>query len=384
MSLYFDNNATSILANEAQKALQSLSLEPLNPSSRHRYGQKARSMLEAARCKVAQNLQAKPKELLWTSGATEGINLAIRTLARVKSKSKEGVHEVLLCPCEHSATLETANYLKDKGWKTRFLKGADQGRYTIETISEQIRPETQMLVLMAANNETGVLQPIDQLSEFIQKTHPHIDLVVDAVAAYTKTPLVFYPGVKAMIFSGHKFHALQGAGFVLMRGLDEIPPFLFGGGQEHGVRCGTVNLPGVLSLEAAVELFEKDPKSAEMQLLRDLFEEKIQTSIPGVFLNTRKEERVSNTSNLYFEGIDGEALLVALERRGLYASMGSACSSGMHQSSHVLRAMGYSLERIQGSIRFSLSRYTTKQEVEQATAILSEEVKNQRNTFFAL
>lgn len=385
MSLYFDNNATTVLAPEAFDLLQKASLEPMNPSARHLLGQRARSRLETARCKIADLLKARPAELLWTSGATEGINLCLQTITDSLASSNKEKGEILICPCEHAATLETAKHLEKNGWKLRFLKGANHGSYDVNTIVEQITQETKVLALMAANNETGAIQPIDQLAKIIASDYPDIHLIVDAVAAFTKLELTFTPGIRAMIFSGHKFHALQGSGFVLMRSIDQVEPFLFGGGQEHGVRCGTVNFPGVLSLEAAVEIYEKEPKIKWMQHLRLLFEKKIFESIPGVHINGPLDEsqRLCNTSNLYFEQIDAEALLIALERRGLYASQGSACSSGLHASSHVLSAMGYTLERAQGSIRFSLSRYSQEEEIIKAVEILVQEVALQRASLSA-
>ena len=372
--LYFDNNATTLPASEVTSALKHVMHSPLNPSARHRYGQTARALMESARIDIAKHFSCHAKELIWTSGATEGLNLTLRCLAATHKTPGEIVTSAM----EHTATLQTLTFLENQGWRIRFLPSTSDGLHDLDQVKKAITPDTKMIVLMACNNETGVIQPVEQVANLLSQEFPHIDFIVDAVAAFTKMPLSFYKGVRAMVFSGHKFHALGGSGFALMRNIAELTPFLFGGGQEYGVRCGTVNMAGVLSLHAATSLFISSSRISEMTALRNRFEELVHKRIPDVLVNGALEHRCANTSNLYFPDVDAESLLIALERFGIYASQGSACASGLHQSSHVLRSMGFDLERLQGSIRFSFSRYTTSDEITQAVEILAREVKQHR------
>lgn len=375
LPIYLDHNATTPLTKEVQEALAPYLAMGLSSGARHRYGQKARALVEGARSDLSSMLGGQSKELLWTSGATEGINLVLRSLA--KKHAKPG--EILTSASEHPATIETLRFLEQTlGWKVRYLKPRADGLHTFASLQEQIGEKTRMIVLMAANNETGVIQPIKELAHFLAKDAPSIDLIVDGVAALTKMPLSFYPGVRAMIFSGHKFHALGGCGFVLMRDLHKLPPFLHGGGQEGGIRSGSLFTLGILSMAAALKKFHDDPKIKEMEELRNLLEETLVKNLRKVKIHGGTTPRVSNVSSIYFEGIESEQLLMLLDQAGLYLSQGSACASGMQKLSPVLESMGCPLEELQGTVRFSLARITTREEIERAAAMVIEAVNSLR------
>ncbi len=378
--IYLDNSATTALDPQVLKAmLQDLQGVPYNPSSYHQLGRQAYALLSSAREKIAGLLKVLPEEIIFTSSASEAINLAMRSLVT------KGSH-LITSDLEHSAVYNTALDLeKSQTAEVTFLSPKQAGAVQAEELKKAIRPNTSLIVLSAANGETGTLSDLDALAS-IAEEHK-IPFLVDGVALLGKKRFSIPKGVSAMAFSGHKIHGPKGVGFLIFK--KEIPfkPLITGGPQEHMKRAGTENLSGILGLAKALELsFENlDEKVAKMKKLRDLFEEELIVNLKeaelkklqsntdkscGVQINGGKE-RICNVSNLYFEGLAAEELLILLDQKGIAASHGSACSSKSLVVSQVLSNM-YDRNRAKSSVRFSLSHLTTEAESKEAVKIISD------------
>jgi cysteine desulfurase len=299
--------------------------------------------------------------LIFTSGGTESVNTGIRGLL---SNKKPG--HIITSNVEHSCTLAACKLLETMGYTVSYLPVGPRGAVLPETVKEAIKSDTQLIALMSVNNETGVKTDIDSIS-IIAHEH-HIPFFVDAVAHLGKEVVKIPLGVSAMAFSGHKIHALQGIGLLYLRSGSKLQPLIVGGEQEHGRRAGTENVLGILSLAKAIELLSKSD-FGHIEKLRNRFEAHLKKEFPGILVNG-EGPRISNISNLAFMGIDGETLLMNLDRAGVAASHGSACSSGSLEPSRVLLGMGLPLERVNSSIRFSLSRLTTEAEIDGALDII--------------
>ncbi|MCI5052187.1 MAG: cysteine desulfurase [Simkaniaceae bacterium] len=338
--IYLDNNATTALAPEVREAIDLCWAEPLNPSSTHYYGQKAKKMLMAARESIATSLGVKPRELIFTSGATEAMQLAL----------PKG--QILTTNLEHAATWENLQ-------ETKLIDCGLYGSPTAAAIQQAIDENTAAIVISAVNSETGAKANLEEIAAI----SGDIPLIVDGVQLLGKEPFHIPPGVDAMTFSAHKLHGPKGVGALFSR--KKLKPKYRGGFQERGMRPGTENLAGIVGFAKALEISSRPHQMAE---LRDLFEsllpENAQINCSG--------PRICNTTNVYFEGIDGETLNILLDKEGVSASQGSACSSGSLEPSRVLLGMGYSRQRAKSSLRFSLSRYTTREEIERASKILNE------------
>lgn len=353
--IYLDNNATTpIDPNVLEAVIEELKLSPANPSSPHSLGRSARLRLQAARRLVASCLGVKDQELTFTSGATEALSTLLLGLER------RGGH-VISSSIEHSAILKTLQRLESRGTSVTYLKTDLSGAIDPNALEAAICPETYLIVLGAANSETGVKNPIQEIAEIAGKRN--IPFIVDAVAFFGKEPLVIYPGISALVLSGHKIHGPTGVGLIWTR--TAFQPLLTGGGQEFGRRSGTENLAAIVGFAKAVEIaVKKLPDSMEkMRELRDYFESTLRSVIPSIIVNG-KGPRVANTSNITFPEMDGESLLIELDQAGIAVSLGSACASGALEPSHVLREMGISSALAKSTLRFSLSRMTTKKEVD--------------------
>ena len=355
--IYLDNNATTSVDEAAIQAMhKALVTAPKNPSSIHYHGRAAKADLIQARSTISSFLKVKPQEIIFTSGGTEGVNLLVSAFSSGHIISTKLEHS---CIYQRLQTLPSVTYLK-----------MDQtGLVTKEMVKEAIQDNTSLIVLSAVNSETGVKLPIDEIAE-VAKEH-HIPLILDAVALLGKEIFSIPEGVTGMAFSSHKFHGPQGTGFIYLKENTKIPPLFFGGNQEYKIRNGTPNLPAIMGLEQAV-LCLKDRQeqiSENLRNLRDTFEKLLIEKIPSLEINA-KENRVSNTSNIYFKDVDGESLLINLDQMGISASMGSACSAGALEPSRTLLNMGFSPKRATSSIRFSFSRTNTLQEVEKAVEII--------------
>lgn len=356
--IYLDNNATTFVDPAVLTAMLPLLQEPLgNPSSIHFYGQQAKGIYQEALKKIALKMGVQTDEIVFTSGATEALNMLIRG-------SPKGKH-ILSSSLEHPATLES---LKVSGCRVTFLDPKPgQGAISPAQVEAAIRPDTALLVFMAANNETGIQTDLEGLGSLALRYN--IPLVVDGVAWLGKEVFTWPPGVAAMCFSGHKIHAPVGIGFAIIKKTFRCNPFIVGGPQQHLLRGGTEPLALIVGLVKALELL-KEEDFTRMRRLRDRFEEKVCHHIPGALIHGYDQKRVSNTSNIAFPGLEGDILLMQLDRNKVAASHGSACSTGTLQLSRVLLNMDLPANQVRSSIRFSLSRLTKEEEIEEAISRL--------------
>jgi cysteine desulfurase len=361
MKIYLDNNGSTPLdPRVADFLIQILPNLQGNPSSTHQSGQSIKGLVTKARSSIATYLRTKPQELVFTSGGTESVNMAIRGLAGTSPG------HIITSSVEHACVIGCCKLLQKQGFEVTFLSPGAHGAVLPEAVREAIRPDTRLVALMAANNETGVKTDIAAIAAITQERK--ISFFVDAVALLGKEDLVIPAGVSAMAFSGHKVHALQGTGMLFLRSGVKCQPLIIGGEQEYGRRAGSENILGILSLAKAMELLSSEGM-VHMQLLRETFETTLLKALPWVLING-EGPRTSNVSNIAFMGTDGETLLMNLDRHGIEASHGSACSSGSLEPSRVLVGMGLPVERVAASIRFSFSRLTTLKEVEEACKVI--------------
>jgi cysteine desulfurase len=362
--IYLDNNATTELDPAVIAVLtHDLKSPPSNPSSMHSFGRDAKLKLLKARTFIAGLFNVKPHEVIFTSSGTESMNLLLRGLIDPSSSP-----HILTSDVEHSCAAKTLLDLEAKGCKVTFLPAGLKGAVSPEELKKAITPDVKFLVFSSASSETGVRHDLEAFSNLALQHN--IPLIVDGVATLGKEPFSFYPGILGAGFSAHKFHGPKGVGFVLMRSHPtfRLSPLITGGGQEFGLRSGTENLGGILGLEEALKQVQKNPH--HMQTLKDRFEQKILELLPFVQVNGTGP-RICNVSNLCFPGVDAETLLIQLDLHGVAASQGSACSSGALEPSRILLAMGLSQNLAKSSLRFSLSRFTTEEEIDATVELLA-------------
>ncbi len=358
-SIYFDNNASTPIAPRVQTALLRGLADYGNPSSIHRPGQLARQHLWAARSQIAAYLGGTTDELLFTSGGTESINLMVRGF----HAAHPGGHWITTA-IEHSALYQTIQELAQKEKvSVTYIPCGLYGAPKPEAIKASIRHDTSALIFSAVNGETGVRIDLEQITQ-IALLH-NIPLLIDAVAWIGKEPPPLYPGIAAYAISGHKFHAPKGIGALFCRTSLKLFPEITGGPQEYQKRAGTENLPGAIALAEAISILKEEQSmiSTSLLQLRKRLEEGLFQSIPDLLLNG-EGPRISNTVNISFTGVDGESLLMQLDRAHIAVSHGSACASGAIEPSRVLREMGMDRKRARSSLRFSLSRMNTESEVD--------------------
>ena len=361
-TIYFDNNATTQVAEEVLEEIQPLFCELYgNPSSMHTFGGQMGRRIAQAREQVAGLLGCDPSEIVFTSGGTESDNTAIKgTLAALPNKRK-----IITSRVEHPAVLTVCRELENQGYTVIELGVDKDGRLDLKQLAEQLDDYTALVTIMYANNETGVIFPIDEISRMT--ADKGVVFHTDAVQAVGKIPLnLSKSNIDLLSLSGHKLHGPKGVGILYVRKGTRLAPYMLGGHQEAGRRAGTENVPGIVGLgkacELAAESFEQE--ISKVKKLRDKLENAILDSCTDARLNGDKENRLPNTTNISFEYIEGEAILLMLDQYGICASSGSACTSGSLEPSHVLRAMGVPFTAAHGSIRFSLSRYSTEEEVD--------------------
>ena len=365
-AIYLDANATTPLLPEVADAMAPFFTTHFgNPSSVHRSGQHARSALEHARESVAHLLGCRASEIIFTSGGTEGDNLALfGTLV-------PGQH-LITTRIEHSAVLNAAEALERRGIEVTFLDPTSSGLIEPTTLQSALRPNTRLVSVMLANNETGVLQPIPELAAIAHAAGALFH--TDAVQAAGKLPLdVNALGCDLLTLAGHKMYAPKGVGALYLRRKVELTPLFFGGSHERQRRAGTENVPGIVALGRAADLATQwlaGNGPAHLTALRDRLEAGLLAAIPRSGINGAGQPRTANTSNLYFEDVDAEALVIALDLVGLAVSGGSACQSGATQPSHVLTAMRLPQSRTRASVRISLSRLNTEAEIDRALQII--------------
>ena len=361
-TIYFDNNATTKVADEVWDQMQPYFRTLYgNPSSMHTFGGQVGLKVREAREHVARLLGCDPSEIVFTSCGTESDSTAIHgTLAAVPHKRK-----VITSRVEHPAVLAVCRELESHGYTVVELGVDKLGRLDLDELDDQLDDDTALVTIMYANNETGVIFPIERIAEMV--TSRGITFHTDAVQIVGKMPLNLAKSrINLLSLSGHKLHAPKGVGVLYVRKGTRIAPFMLGGHQEGGRRAGTENVPGIVALGKACELAltQMDDENTRVRGLRDRLEREILESCPDSRINGDVESRLPNTTNISFEYIEGEAILLLLDRYGICASSGSACTSGSLEPSHVLRAMGVPFTAAHGSIRFSLSRYNTQEEVD--------------------
>lgn len=343
---------------------------PANPSSVHWFGQQARNLLTHARSTVASFFKAKPEEIVFTSGGTEGINFILRGLG------PKG--HIITTAIEHSATYRTIQSLEAQGLEVTYLPVGLWGAPLPNQVEEAIRPNTTSIIFSAANSETGVKIDLEAIAQIAEKHH--IPLLIDAVASIGKEPFSMPRGVAALVIGAHKFHGPKGIGAVYIRSDLKIQPLLTGGNQENMRRAGTGNLSGILGLAEALQILNENQPAITRNLrdLRDHLELGLLREIPDIAINGQGP-RISNTSNIAFRGLDGETLLMQLDLAGIAASHGSTCSSGAFEPSRVLINMGIDRKTARSSIRFSVSRMNTREEIDIAIDRIAEIVGKLRN-----
>lgn len=366
--LYFDNNATTALDPAVVEAMMPFLTEHYgNPSSAYSFGSSVGKAVEHARGQVAALIGAEPREIIFTSCGSEGNNTA---LASALDADRDRRH-IVTTGVEHSATKNHCERLARRGFEVTWLPVDSAGKLDLAAVEGAIRPDTAVVSVMWANNETGVLFPAEAIARMARAKGAFFH--TDAVQAVGKEPMDLSASViNFLSLAGHKLHAPKGVGALFVNRKTKFTPFLVGGGQEGGRRAGTENVAGIVALGKAAELAgaAMGEESTAVRGLRDRFEEGILRQIAGSEVNGDRQERLPNTTSLYFPWLDSEAMLVLLDKDGLCASAGSACTTGSLHPSHVLTAMGFSPERARASLRFSFSRFNTEAEVDRGLEIV--------------
>ncbi|MEM1059820.1 MAG: cysteine desulfurase NifS [Verrucomicrobiota bacterium] len=365
--IYLDNNATTRIAPEVFEAMvPHLTEQYGNPSSAYRFAKAAAEAIKTAREQVAALLHCQPRQIYFTSCGTESNNLAITAALRVS-----GHRHVVLTEVEHSANIKMGEWLEEQGYGVTWLRVDAHGRLSLEDVAAALREDTAVVSVMWANNETGTLFPVEEIARLCAERK--ILFHTDAVQAPGKIPLDLSDSpIDFLSLSGHKLHAPKGVGVLYARRGTKLRPYVMGGGQENGKRGGTENVASIVGLGRAAELAAENlvDEQTRVRALRDRLEAGLLERVPGLRVNGDAENRLPNTTNLAFTGVEAEAILLALDRQGICASAGSACTTGALEPSHVLTAMGLSPDLARSCLRFSLSHYTTEAEVDTALEVI--------------
>ena len=366
--IYLDNNATTrVDPAVVEEMLPFLTELYGNPSSGYRFGQQVGKALDLARERVAELVGCEPSEIVFTSCGTESTNAAINS-ALLMDRDRQ---HLVTTRVEHSATLKHCETLAKRGHEITWLGVDERGQIDLAELEKAIRPDTALVTVMWANNETGVLFPIHEIAEIVRKKGALFH--TDAVQAVGKIPLALRESkINFLSLSGHKLHGPKGVGVLYVNRRTKFAPYLIGGGQENGKRAGTQNVAGIVALGKGCEIAGQfmEHETTTVRGLRDAFENGVLTRVEGARVNGDCDHRLPNTSNLAFDGIDSEGALMLLDQHHICCSSGSACTTGSVHASHVLKAMGFSDDRARASLRFSFSRFNTAAEVEQALEIL--------------
>jgi cysteine desulfurase len=375
-NVYLDNNATTMVAPEVREAMAPF-FEELwgNPSSIHTFGGQVKQYVDEARERVAALIGADPSEIVFTGCGSESDNMALRGAVEAAG----GYPHIITTRVEHPAVMTVCRYLGDRGCKLTELRVDSEGRLDINELQDSIGSDSDIISIMWANNETGVIFPVEEIAELVKQAG--CVMHTDAVQMVGKMPLdVKETPVDMLSLSGHKLHAPKGVGALYVRKGTKVNPLILGGHQEGGKRAGTENVPYIVGLGRACELAagNMEEEMVRVKAMRDRLEEGILASCPDVHVNGDREHRLPNTLNVGFEFIEGEAILLMLDEVGIAASSGSACTSGSLEPSHVMRAMGVPFTAAHGSIRFSLSRYNVDDDVSHTLEHLPRIVKRLR------
>ena len=372
--IYLDNNATTPVLPEVLEAMRPYFGEHFgNASSIHHHGQETRAAVEGARDSVASLLGCRAAEIVFTSGGTEGDNLAIAGLTGA------GNH-IITSSIEHHAVLLSCKHLEESCCDVTYVPVDGRCLVDPNDVRRALRPNTKLISIMMANNETGVLQPVEEIGKIAAEAD--VWFHTDAVQAAGKVPIdVNRMGCDALSISGHKMHAPQGVGALYVRKGTRLQPLFYGGRHERSRRAGTENVPGIVALGKAAELamdgFARND-GEKMSALRDRLQQGILAQVEGAGVNGDAAPRVPNTTNIYFDHIDGESMVISLDLKGLAVSTGAACSSGAIEPSHVLTAMGLRSDRARASIRFSLGKQNTAGDIDLALALVPETIARLR------
>ena len=374
--LYFDNNATTQIDPQVvEEMLPFLREQYGNPSSAYRLAKTVRAAIETGRERVAALLGCEPSEIIFTSCGTESTNAAIHSALRM---DRDRQH-IVTTRVEHSATLKTCEGLAKRGHAITWLGVNSDGQIDLGELERAITDETALVSIMWANNETGVIFPIDEIARIVREKGAAFH--TDAVQTIGKVPvkLADMP-VSFLSLSGHKLHAPKGVGVLYANRRLKYAPFITGGSQENGRRAGTENVTHIVALGKACEIAAKniEHEATAVRAMRDAFENGILAAIPGAIVNGDRVNRLPNTTSIAFPGVESEAMLMLLDQRGICCSAGSACTTGQHEPSHVLRAMGCDDTRARGTLRFSFGRFNTMEQVSQALEVLPEVIEKIR------
>ena len=368
--IYLDHAATTPLRPEVRAAMEPyLASDGCgNPSSLHADGQRAKRALDAARDTLAQAVGGQFSEITFTSGGTEADNAALVGVLLARGR---GSH-LVTTQIEHEAVSETARFLERLGFGVTFVPVDEFGRVSPDSVAEALTDRTVLVSVMHANNEVGTVQPLREIADIVHARGAYLH--TDAVQTFGQLPVHAQElGVDLITISAHKIYGPKGAGALYVRSGVPIEPLLHGGGQERERRAGTENVPAIVGFGEAVRLMlpEREAEAARLTGLRDLFLSCLRQRLPGVVLNGHPSERLPNNLNISFPGLDAETLLLALDRAGVSASSGSACTSGSIEPSHVLSAMGLADDRVRSAVRLTLGRGTTREHVDRAGDILA-------------
>lgn len=363
--VYLDNNATTRVDERVlEEMMPYFKEEYANPSSMYSFAKKASDAIKEARVKIRDFVNARDeKEIIFTSCGSESVNTAIRGVLNYNKNKKH----IITTKVEHPCVLNLYQTLEKQGYRVNYIGVNSNGELNIDELENAIDEDTALVSVMWANNETGVIFPIKKISEIIKSKNKDTKFFVDSVQVAGKIPIdVQENGIDLLGISGHKFHAPKGVGALYVNSKTMITPLIIGGHQERGKRAGTENTPYIVGIGKAAELAQDSLKyeMTEVKRLRDKLESNIIKKIYNARINTGVAERVPNTTNIGFEYIEGELILLHLSDMGICASSGSACTSGSLEPSHVLRAMNVPFTAIHGSIRWSLSRFTTEEEID--------------------
>lgn len=371
--IYLDHAATTPMADQVAASMEPYyAKDYANASTIYEFGEKSRNAITRSREIIAYSLSARPEEIYFTAGGSESDNWALKGTAEAyKDKGKH----IITTKIEHHAVLNTCKYLEEQGYEITYLPVDEQGFVRISELEDAIRPDTILISVMFANNEIGTIEPIAQIGRIARKYD--VLFHTDAVQAYAQIPInVDFYHIDLLSASGHKFYGPKGTGFLYIRDGVKTASFIHGGGQEQGKRAGTENVPGIVGIGEAAKLAMQAMSRRIYQetRLRDLMIHELSRRIPNAWLNGDRYARLPNNVNFSFEGIEGETLLLLLDAKDICASAASACSAGSGEPSHVLSAIGRSNELASGTLRMTLGRSTTKEEILTAVQAVEENV----------
>ena len=378
--IYFDNNATTKVDEKVvEKMMPYFSKYYGNPSSMHDFGGNVKTAVDEARAQIADFMGASSeREIIFTGSGSESANLAIKGVL----ETKKGRKHIITTKVEHACVLNQYKLLEKEGYIVDYIDVLPSGELDLSKLENMVNDDTALVSCMMANNETGVIYPVDKVADIVKNKNHRTKVFVDAVQAAGKIKLdVKNTQIDMMSISGHKFHAPKGVGALYIKAGTLISPLIIGGHQEKGKRAGTEAVPSLVGFGYAAQLAQENLhyEATEVKKMRDTLEQNIIKSVYNARINTNTDLRVPNTTNIGFQFIEGELILLHLSELGICASSGSACTSGSLEPSHVLKAQGIPFSALHGSIRFSLSRFNTMKEVEEVSAKLPQVIEKLNN-----